>query len=247
MSDISGGMYTADSSGVTRLKSSQSTGGNLGAKGPSDEVRGTMGLPGVADKISGGVGKAGNSSPNTPQTQVDPNHIAALQEAAANGDTDAQGLLDVLLGAGAAGGTFLVKALMNKKRPPLAGNSEVPGSLVPTGPTSPKVTQLKDEQVVPRTARAGYLEGPKGPKLQSGGQARTGSTTATAPKGYLTDQPTNPRNLPVSRQGATDAAYATKAAQDAKAAKNFEGANPGRLAKEARMAGYAAAFRRVVK
>lgn len=244
--------FGTDNYGVTKLPNAanfaKGDGVKPGSLGSGSEARGAGGLP-------GGDLKSSVSSP----PGIDPAHVQALKTAADAGDPEAGHLLQVLMSMGAGGaGMLLARQLMNRGKGTVTGpevDAAIPGStstdMATTTPAKPKVTQLKDEQIIPRPGRQRLLPGqlalpgPGGAQLEAGAQARA-SGPATPPK-YIPDQPTNPRNMPVSRQGEVDAAYMTKAAQDAKAAKALEGANPGRAAKAARFEAMAQALRRVVR
>lgn len=246
---MAGPYYTTDNYGVTRLTDqapnfSKGDGVSPGGKGSGAEAAGVGGLPGGKKVGSGGsIDGSSSSTPNSSQApQVSPEQLAALQQQAAAGDTNAQAYLDILLATGAAGGVFLAHALRSRgKGTPQVGMGNPGTSLVPS---SPPVTRVQEE-VIPRAKpeKRTYLPKKSQAKIDVGGQARAGA----ADRKLVTNKPTNPRNLPATKQGEVDAAYSQKKAQDAKYLKDKAGANPGRVAKEARIRDFGSIIRRVIR
>lgn len=255
---MAGPYYTTDNYGVTKLTNQapnfeKGDGTKPGGLANGAETRGVGGLPG--NKKIGGDGNRGNAPSKylTDPATTDPKTLDPTL--AAGGSIDPR-IIDILLATGAAGASGLAYHLYRQRagKAGVGGVEDIgPGEVKSTGTdlarSEPKVTKLRDEEVIPREGpkpKPKKVEGPSGPRVTQGGQARTPGP-ANQNQRYLPDQPTNPRNLPVSKQGSVDAAYSTKAAQDAAAAKAVEGANPGRAAKAARLREYGNIFRRVVR
>lgn len=179
---MAGALFSTDNYGVTKLPNastfSKGNGPTPGDLASGSEARGASGLPG------GGSFKDSVSSP----PGIDPAHMDELKKAAASGDPEAGHLLQVLASMGAGGaGMLLARSLMGRGKGTVTG-PEVLGAGNSAGrdlvPSDPKVTQLKDEQIIPRSGPQKKLPGQRyltGPEandvaIPSGMQARAGTS-----------------------------------------------------------------------